>query len=509
MDRLTKGWRVGQRVTIALAVWSVALPAWAEVVKLNLLHFNDVYEITPVQGGQRGGLARLATLRQQLLRENPRTYTILAGDFLSPSALGTAKVDGDRLAGRQMVATLNALGLDYATFGNHEFDISEQQFNQRLQESKFQWFSSNVLDKKGAAFPNVPKSVVFNLKGTQGTIVRVGLMGLTIASNPVDYVQYQDVLVSARQQVKALRDRVDVLVAVTHLSIDQDRQLAEAVPELDLILGGHEHENIQQWRLTQRPARSPQCPLSKTPIFKADANAVTAYIHRLSYDTTTRCLTIASELRDITADLPDDRRTAQVVQEWVNKGFAGFRTDGFEPQQVIATIRMALDGRESVVRNQATPLTDLIAQSMLRSRQGTELAIFNSGGIRIDDVIPAGPITQYDVIRILPFGGKVLTVNLRGDILQKVLEIGQTNRGNGGYLQTANVQRDATKPVWLIQGKPLEPQRVYRVAINDFLVSGREQNLGFLKLGEPGIQLVTSGEDVRFALIQALKLLSP
>ncbi|MGI0493663.1 bifunctional metallophosphatase/5'-nucleotidase [Alkalinema pantanalense CENA528] len=504
-----KGVRVGQQVAIALAVWSMALPAWAEVVKLNLLQFNDVYEITPVQGNQRGGLARLASLRQQLLRENPRTYTILAGDFLSPSALGTAKVEGDRLAGRQMVAVLNTLGLDYATFGNHEFDISEQQFNQRLKESKFQWFSSNVLDRTGISFPNVPKSVVFNVKGNKGSTVRVGLIGLTIASNPVDYVRYQDVLEAARQQVKDLRDRADILVAVTHLSIDQDHQLAEAVPELDLILGGHEHENIQQWRFTQRPARSAQCPLSKTPIFKADANVVTAYIHRLSYDTTSRCLTIASELRDITADLPDDRRTAQVVQQWVTKGFAGFRADGFEPQQVIATTRMALDGRESVVRNQATPLTDLIAQSLLRSTQGTDLAIFNSGSIRIDDVIPAGVMTQYDVIRILPFGGKVLTVNLRGDILQKVLEVGQSNRGNGGYLQMANVQFDAAKQAWLIQGQPLEPQRVYRVATTDFLVSGREQNLGFLKLGEPGIQLVTTGEDVRFALIQALKLLSP
>ncbi|MFM7576381.1 MAG: metallophosphoesterase, partial [Microcystaceae cyanobacterium] len=104
--------------------------AWAETIPFTLLHFNDVYEIMPIAGGKWGGLARVATLRQRLKQENPHTYTVLAGDLLSPSALGTAQVKGERLAGKQMVAVLNQLGLDYATFGNHEFDLSETEFLQ-------------------------------------------------------------------------------------------------------------------------------------------------------------------------------------------------------------------------------------------------------------------------------------------------------------------------------------------------------------------------------------------
>ncbi|MCP6769728.1 hypothetical protein NL529_33265, partial [Klebsiella pneumoniae] len=79
---------------------------------------NDLYEITPISGGHEGGMARFATLRAQLLRQNRNTYTILAGDFLSPSVLGTALNNGQPIAGAQMVAMLNAVGLDYATFGN-------------------------------------------------------------------------------------------------------------------------------------------------------------------------------------------------------------------------------------------------------------------------------------------------------------------------------------------------------------------------------------------------------
>ena len=114
------------------------------VVEVTLLQINDVYEITPVEGGRSGGLARVATLRRRLLAENPDTFTLLAGDFVSPSALGTAKVDGETLAGKQMVSVLNALGLDVATFGNHEFDVKEAQLRERLAESKFRWTSANV-----------------------------------------------------------------------------------------------------------------------------------------------------------------------------------------------------------------------------------------------------------------------------------------------------------------------------------------------------------------------------
>ena len=69
----------------------------------------------------------------------------LGGDYLSSSALGTTIVDGQRLAGRQMVDVLNATGIDWATFGNHEFDVTEAQFRARLV----------VIDEKIVSDPDV------------------------------------------------------------------------------------------------------------------------------------------------------------------------------------------------------------------------------------------------------------------------------------------------------------------------------------------------------------------
>src|SRR3978361_135698 len=89
-----------------------------------ILQLNDVYEIGPLNEGKVGGMARVATLiRQHEARY--KTFVVLAGDFLSPSVIGTTKIDGQRTNGRHMVDMMNKVGVDLVTFGNHEFDIPD------------------------------------------------------------------------------------------------------------------------------------------------------------------------------------------------------------------------------------------------------------------------------------------------------------------------------------------------------------------------------------------------
>jgi 5'-nucleotidase len=464
------------------------------VVRITLLQMNDVYEITPVGG--LGGLARVATIRNELLAENPNTFTILAGDLFNPSALGTARVDGQRLNGKQIVDVMNVLGLDYATFGNHEFDLNEQAFGQRMQESKTTWFSSNVTLANGQPITNVVPNVILDVTNAAGTAVRLGLFGVTAPLNQVGYVAYRDVKEAVQEQVTTLKDQTDILVAVTHLFWDDDRDLAVTIPEIDLILGGHEHENIQTWR-----------GADLTPIVKADANARTVYIHELAYNTTTGKLTIDSRLRLVDADIPDDPTVAAAVDKWVQLAFDGFRSEGFTPEAVVTTLTEPLDGTEASVRYQPTRLTELIAQGLLASVEDAELAIFNGGSVRIDDVLQPGPITQYDVIRVMPFGNKAVRVEMKGTLLQDVLDAGAANQGTGGYLQTANVEWDPAASNWQINGEVLDPERTYRVATTDFLISGRERGLDFLKTDNPDLKATLTGNepDMRIPFIAELQ----
>src|ERR1043166_9490672 len=94
---------------VLLVALSTALPAAAvPLVRVTLLQLNDVYQLSPVDKGMRGGLARVATLRAKIMVESPHTLFLLAGDTISPS------VASNIFKGAQMIAAWNTLGLDYA-----------------------------------------------------------------------------------------------------------------------------------------------------------------------------------------------------------------------------------------------------------------------------------------------------------------------------------------------------------------------------------------------------------
>jgi 5'-nucleotidase len=465
-----------------------------DAAALRILHFNDVYEIAPVEGGRSGGLARVATLRRALADTTPALLTTVGGDYLSPSAIGTARVGGTRLAGRQMVATLNAVGVDVAVLGNHEFDVGEAAFRAHLAQARFAVLAANVADSAGRPFPGVRPHLVLT-RTVGGRPVRVGVVGVVIPSNRPSWARVGDPLAAARDAARRLRDSVDVLVALTHLTVDDDGRLAALAPEYDLILGGHEHENY-----TLR--RGPRL----TPLLKADANVRTVQVVTIAAAPGARPA-VEARLQPITAAIADDPATAAVVAAYTDSAFAGFAALGFTPRTVVATLPGPLDARESAVRNRSNPLTQVIGAAMRREVPDAVAYVYNAGSIRIDDVVPAGPLTEYDVIRILPFGGRVVRAELRGALLRRVLAQGLRNAGAGGYLQT-DVARD-TSGTWSVAGRPLADSTWYPVATSDFLLTGQETGLDYLVRTSPDVRNVTEGRDVRQALIAELRARHP
>ncbi len=137
-----------------------------------------------------------------------------------------------------------------------------------------------------------------------------------------------------------------------------------------------------------------------------------------------------------------------------------------------------MDGSEASVRNKPTELAKIIADGMLAAAPGSEIAIYNGGSIRIDDTIQPGELTEYDVIRILPFGGKIVSIKVKGEFLKRILAQGIANKGQGGYLQTAGITYNLDQP--LHKGAPIEGGRDYIIAISDFLDRQRGE-LGWLK----------------------------
>ncbi|CAF1076512.1 unnamed protein product [Rotaria sordida] len=421
----------------------IRLPNDGKYIQWTFLQLNDVYEMLPLDHGRKGGLARVAHVRELLLEENSQTYTILSGDFLSPSALSQSKVNGTTLNGRHMVASMNTLGIDFVTFGNHEFDLNENDLITRINESKFTWISTNVF-KRGSnqSFPlTIPYKILSIDK------INILLIGLTIdIDKPYVHIINQTSLVLFVQQfLKSISNiKYDVLIALTHLDVGIDIHLAEHIPEIDLILGGHEHENYFLLRGSQY-----------IPITKADANAFTVYIHRCAFNIDTKRLRVYRTLTLINSDLVDEPKTAEITNYWYDLGKKGFQQIGFQPDKTVSCLpsNIELDGRSTSVRNFPTLLTDHACRSILNSISinETKIGVFHTGSIRIDDVL-RGSITQYDILRVFPFQDNIFSVSVPGSYLANVLTRGISMKGSGGFTTFCGIETLDQGKTWLVDG---------------------------------------------------------
>ncbi|MEZ4425598.1 MAG: bifunctional metallophosphatase/5'-nucleotidase [Gemmatimonadota bacterium] len=495
MGRSRGGWAGLLRTGLAMLATGCATAPPAAVaprdgrVDIVFLHLNDVYEITPVEGGRAGGLGRVATLRERWAAQEPVLVTTFGGDLLSPSAMGTARVDGERLAGAQMVAVMNAVGLDLAVLGNHEFDVPETSFRARLAESRFQWLAANVTDSLGRPFPGVRPWVVRTVGDAQGDTVRIAFVGAVLPDGAPDWVRVGPARSTLEAAAALLADSADAVVALTHQTVAEDRALLAAVPGIALVLGGHDHHAMH----VQVDGRS---------VVKADANAVT--VARVPFAVgRSGSRTGPVEHVPVTDAIPEQPTTAGVVGDWVERAFAGFRVAGFEPERRVASVAEDLDGLEASVRTGPTALTVLIGEAMRAQDPDADVALYNAGSIRFDDVLRAGPVTEYDVIRVLPYGGTTFSVRMRGDVLRRTLEQGERNRATPAFLQGVGVARAGEG--WTVGGAALAEDRWYRVVLPDFLLTGRERGLAFLRSGSEGLEVLEEHADIRRAVIAELE----
>jgi 5'-nucleotidase / UDP-sugar diphosphatase len=425
------------------------------VVDFVILQLNDVYEAPPVEGGRLGGVARAATLRRQLEQENPNLLTLMIGDFLAPSPIGATTGD----AGQHMVEALNAMGLTHATMGNHEFDVTEADLKERIAESRFKWIVSNVknvVNGEVRPFDRVAEHEVVEFANAAGERVRVALIGVCLDMVKKPWLSFKNPIESAREQVALLESKADVFVAMTHLTMPEDRLLGTEVPRLDVLMGGHEHETA-----------TAIVGGDSTPIFKADSNARSAFVHRFRFDTQARVTTLFSQLVKIDASFEEDPETAAIVHRWQTSTYETLRAQGFDPLQVVGRATEDLDGYEAAVRSRPTNLTQLIGETFLAEVPGADAVVFTAGLVRIDGIIPAGDVTYYDIVRIFPTGGKLSVLQMPGKALRAFLEIGESSKGTGGFQIRANIRRDGSG-AWSVKDAPIADEQLYKIVMTEF-----------------------------------------
>ena len=225
--------------------------------KLHILHFNDIYDLDPAfRADPVGGAARFASLMEYVQRDLLTTYgchplILFSGDFVGPSLMSIVT------QGAHMSEMMNLLGVHCATFGNHELDYGYENLKTLLRgsenhpSSNVQWIITNIAEKSNPAIQfggeGVHKTLLFDWNGAEGhskQAIRAGILAVSenwLKAEGAKFV-HTDPIEAARDAAQSLRSRgAELVLALTHSRYENDLKLSEAVREIDLILGGHDH----------------------------------------------------------------------------------------------------------------------------------------------------------------------------------------------------------------------------------------------------------------------------
>ncbi len=452
------------RLALALVALSVSIPPLQgeglgsrDSAQLTILHLADVYTASPVDAGKEGGLARVAALEKQLAAAGRNVLLTLGGDFLSPSVASSV------FEGEQMIAAFGAIGLDLATLGNHEFDFGPEVLEVRMREAPWDWVVSNIVSEQtgepvGGAAPFLVR---------QFGDLEVGFLGLCLigeeisASRRQGYV-FLDPFASAEEYIEVLEERgVDAIVALTHLDFADDARLARLFPQIDVILGGHEHfpiaSHIERSLITKPGSDARR--IARVDVSKPGPDApVEKHFEMIS----------------IVEGMDEDADTLAVVAEWESQLDVAL-------DQVVGSTTEPLNAVAEEIRSGESNLGNLMADAM-RLETGADLAIVNSGSIRSNRIYPAGELTRRDLVAIHPFGGTVCEVEVTGREVLAALNngFGRLGESVGRFPQLAGLQVmvDPSRPIGSrvveasVGDQALDPAQRYRVAISDYMLEG-------------------------------------
>ena len=488
--------------------------------RLTILHMNDFHArhepvdaralaCAPDRPACFGGAAHLASAiaaeRGAAEADGRQVLLVDAGDQFQGSLFYSA------WRGDVELAVMHALGTEAMAVGNHEFDHGPANLARFVRAARFPVLSANTEAESDPDLRGLLQPHVMLDKGG----LRIGLVGLTtqataIGSSPGPHVHFGDPAAALARSAAALRDQGAMLVvALSHLGLDVDMTLAGRVAGLDVLVGGHTHTLLSDSEAGSAGPAHMAIAGSAGRAVVVQAGAYGRYLGRLDIDLGSdgTVLAYGGDCRHVGLALPEEPRVAAIVAHYAAQ-LEGVR------RRVVGQAAAAIGNATCRVGECA--LGSFIADAMLATVHGAEVALMNAGGIRTG--LPAGELTLGDVLTMLPFGNAVATLKLSGADLQAAIANGLARMGAGAFPQVAGV-RITWNPLAAPEARlvalevggdagyaPIDPARMYRVVTNNFLRGGGD---GYTMLRDRAVAPYDSGPGLDETVAAAIAAARP
>jgi 5'-nucleotidase len=486
------------RITLMTTAATLALSAGAARADftLNILHINDLHSRIEsinrfdstcgaedeAEGKCFGGVARVATkineLRSELDAAGANVITLDAGDQFQGSLMYST------YKGEVEAEMMERIGFDAMAVGNHEFDDGPDGLADFLDKVSFPVISGNIdVSANNRLAGRIQPHVVLEVGGEKVALVSVLATDTVETSSPGDTVVFTDEIEHLTAEVAQLEALgINKIIALTHVGLPTDIAIAQAVPGIDVIVGGHSHTYLS----ASDPKRGGAYPTwvngpDETLVPIVQAYAYSKYVGHLEveFDDAGKVVFASGDTIVLDASVEPDAQIVARVKELAGP-IEELKT------KVVASSSADIDGARETCRAQECEMGNLVADAMLErvKGQGVSIAIQNGGGLRAS--IDAGDVTMGEVLTVLPFQNTLATFEMDGAGIVAALENGvsQIEDGAGRFPQVSGLKFafDASadpgarvSDVMVAEGDgfvPIDEAKTYGVVTNNYVRNG-------------------------------------
>ncbi|HMQ69398.1 MAG TPA: bifunctional UDP-sugar hydrolase/5'-nucleotidase [Ignavibacteria bacterium] len=444
------------------------------IKEITILHWNDLHARNlPYRVSKKdtatgesnsyyiGGTSNMLGYIKMLRDEN--TLLLNGGDDFQGTPISTIT------RGKSQIELLNLFDLDAYAIGNHEFDYGIEALDSALEIANFDYLSANALRKSNNKTYGLPY-VIKDVNGVKCGIIgltALDLMTLTLPKNVTDIqmLNTDSVITAGIEFLK--NEKCDIIILLTHIGIENDKKIAKNFSgDLDIIIGGHSHTPVFN-------------PFMEDGVIIGQAGSYARWLGKI----------------DLTVDITKDTilgYKGKLIETVMDSSIYDKEAE-LKVEEMVESIQgdlLKVIGELTIDWKRGFTTESNLGQweaDAVRKKVGTDITFLNSGGIRKD--LPKGNITVGDIWEINPFGNTIVTFEVTGKVLRKMLnnniknrvvEIEELGASDMIILSGLKLVYDSKKVTdeendyivsITVNGEDLDETRLYTVSTNNYVAS--------------------------------------